>query len=579
MVNYISPKDSWSRRQIELPIPADISLITSAYIHEESGMLFLGSNKGEIITFAVDLDNLTAWLLHRCSILNSRAIISFIGAFWSDHIEGILMFVGNRAGSYAIMRLDEQTNSFSELRTSQPPDCRIIGGAYQDPSSGDLFVYGFKGKHFFVRDESNSMEILEEECGGTHRCWAMCPPSPDGGGGFFVWTKASTLGLVHPLPKYRQIVKAGMHGREIKSMVIHGNRIATGAEDTRIAVSRYNSGDSALQLDAFAKVHSSGVHCLEFSECGNFLFSSGGVEELYAWRITDLGTIFESAAPTMQKNPDLRIESFDVCTIHLEENEAAFLVAAVYSDSATRLLVYRPLTKTFLPFLSLPRKTPPVCLTQAKAWLEEDRILLFTGATNGFVSAWDLTERCGAGFSAQNGALYAKNWDVIRDAASIGEHGGAETIPVWATGFHQSSIKNLQIMRDTSRGVGNLIIATAGDDGAVAVGRLCIKKWQCVLGKTTDAHAAAVGALEILQRKDCSDLLFLSFGGDRKIIAWAVAVGGDGKPEFRKVQQWISSVHDISSASHIVASGDEDVATVAVAGVGLEIWKFSLEHS
>src|SRR5690606_7405532 len=94
--------------------------------------------------------------------------------------------------------------------------------------------------------------------------------------------------------------------------------------------------------------------------------SSGGQEELLAWRVTPLGLIYEAAAPVFNKIPDLRIESFD--TVKVQQSLSAsnlHIVVAAYSDSSVRIFLYNPILKEFRCVYEAPRKDPPVCLTQA----------------------------------------------------------------------------------------------------------------------------------------------------------------------------------------------------------------------
>lgn len=258
---------------------------------------------------------------------------------------------------------------------------RIPSGS-DNSSKGDLLFYGFRGKSFFVWNETRGYEVMSEECGGGHRSWIFHPNKEGEGVGWFVWTQAGRMYALRSRRAKRHLLQMGGHGREIKAIAVSppvaggGYRlIATGAEDTLIRLSilrpqRTEKGKRGMVLKGVAvfKRHTTGIQYLGWSSCGDYLFSSGGVEEFYVWRVRRLdttdnagsgsnktretvGVVCVAACPLQSVVPDLRIMGFDVSTVGVTWTEEgrgkAFLITMVYSDSSIKVWLYDPGTKVF----------------------------------------------------------------------------------------------------------------------------------------------------------------------------------------------------------------------------------------
>ena len=288
---------------------------------------------------------------------------------------------------------------FKTIHSSTPPFGPMIEGAQID-LSGDIILHGFRSKQFVVWNETKQIEIMSVECGGAHRRWSYHSGLREiriGGrvGHSFAWLKASRL-YYHRQYACRssQIIQAGGHGREIKTVAIAPRvqlrqgrpddsvrtLIATGAEDTAIRFSAYaaqEDGDDGRDIDvgdlkhqAIVKDHTTGIQHLQWSRCGRWLFSSGGVEEFFVWRVRHIkgygiGVTREGICPVIDGGEgDLRILSFTVTEISAETEEAAlalkaesgngyededmaWLITMVFSDSTIRVSFPRPLGLCF----------------------------------------------------------------------------------------------------------------------------------------------------------------------------------------------------------------------------------------
>jgi hypothetical protein len=254
----------------------------------------------------------------------------------------------------------------------------MVEGAHFD-ARGELLLYGFRSKHFVLWNESRQREVMSVECGGAHRRWSYFPASGIAGGSF-AYLKASHLHL--HIPPTQQVLQSGTHGREIKSCAIsppllveeelstrRRRLVASGAEDTAIRLSSYklnlrcssrtlentfrNTSKHdvpSLQQHTLVRDHTTGIQHLQWSRCGRWLFSSGGVEEFFVWRVRNLegygvGIVREGVCPRVdEEEPDLRITGFvateighDIQASRRESDEAEFLITMVFSDSTLRV--------------------------------------------------------------------------------------------------------------------------------------------------------------------------------------------------------------------------------------------------
>lgn len=379
-----------------------------------------------------------------------------------------------RNGVFAILEITLNPSSHSQLTTGHSVTLtklhikRILNhgsieGAYHRPPLGpnshsrvlgDLLLYGFSGKRFFVYNDTRSYEVFSHDCAGSHRGWIFHPYCEGEGVGWFAWTQAGRQCALKQVRTLRRLLQMGGHGREIKAVAIslpeaghETELIATGAEDTLIRISmlqpqRTEKGKVLLGFKtlAISKKHTTGIQCLEWSSCGRWLFSSGGVEEFYVWRVRrmnsnsspdisgatsssskgtsiGIGVVHESTCPAQSIVPDLRIPSFAVTTVCVpwtpEGQGNAFLVTMVYSDSSIKIWLYDPNGKTFRMIIAGRYKTS--CLLHVKHFIHRQELiqqigdnyptrmttpsttknksafLLVVAGTDGFVAIWDIT--------------------------------------------------------------------------------------------------------------------------------------------------------------------------------------------
>lgn len=501
-------------KTIVLCPPANFHSVTSFYLDFAKGLLFLGSRSGILSVFDVwsgvdkdvmlnpldswrgwhEKDAITGIYAYPDPTSTSLVVTMPLVAEGEDPRAAFTptlpmpvtapgtsrtsrILTTGRNGIFAILEVTLNPPPHSQFATGHSPfhitltELHIkrilnhgsIEGAYHRPplnhnspsrALGDLLLYGFSGKRFFVYNDTRSYEVFSHDCAGPHRSWVFHPHCEGEGVGWLVWTQAGRQCALRQVRTSRRLLQMGGHGREIKAVAVslpeagyETELIATGAEDTVIRISmlrpqRTEKGRVLLGFKTLAifKKHTTGIQCLEWSSCGRWLFSSGGVEEFYVWRVrmmnpnpspdiaratsgtrkgtsSNIGVVHESTCPAQSIVPDLRITSFAVTTVCVpwtpKGQGNAFLVTMVYSDSSIKIWLYDPNGNLFRMIIAGRYKTS--CLLHVKHFIHrqelnqqignsyptgvatpsttqhESAFLLVVAGTDGFVAIWDIT--------------------------------------------------------------------------------------------------------------------------------------------------------------------------------------------
>jgi WD40 repeat protein len=264
-----------------------------------------------------------------------------------DVSAGYLYSVG-RDGCLAVHLLDYVENTVKLVHNLALPIGPNIEDLYFQGSH--LIVHGFSSKRWVLYDVTLEEEIMGIETGGAHRSWTFQPYlSPDcTSGGTLLWTRTSSLHIYNQKGTDHDVLRSGGHGREIKAVAARPQTnhshvlnnscalIATGAEDTDIRIFQYNQNE--LLCRATLRKHTTGIQHLQWSDNGEYLFSSAGSEEFYIWRIrtldavVDIGVVCEYVYSPESEFSDLRIMSFDVT-----QSGTSYTIAMVFSDSSIKV--------------------------------------------------------------------------------------------------------------------------------------------------------------------------------------------------------------------------------------------------
>lgn len=354
---------------INLPHRFAVTSIAFAPSVKSTSHLFLGGRDGSILVISLDNSDLRPKkVLNLVRLENIHQGESVTAILLENGLNSIFgqqdlrhetrfrwLFSTGRDGNLAVLKFDGvyDTDSVNLSHRNGFNFGPHIEGLYKDLVSNSLYLYGFRGTEFVVYNEKSDQEIVAVDCGGAHRNWSFFPftaTSP----GSFVWTKTSSLHLRLVSTPSHEVLRSGGHGREIKAMAISPKiskycldwpLIATGAEDTDIRLFAHTKEwQPQMKCLKVIKKHVTGIQELQWCPTGQYLFSSGGFQEFFVWKIHSLplvsvGAVCESACPSHNFDTELRITGF---TVRLFSNEAnathfddtlAHLIIMAYSDS------------------------------------------------------------------------------------------------------------------------------------------------------------------------------------------------------------------------------------------------------
>jgi WD40 repeat protein len=351
--------ENYETRRIRVSIPTSFEVtVATAFCHGK--YLALGGKGGGLVVYklGVQTDSLEYMFCdykeRKKNIL--RCILPIDDP--DDPNTGYILS-GGQNGSFFVHRLRQGTDEAAEIRLVHQAHTPFphIEGAYFDATTGDLMLMGGKGISFILWNETTQTEVMVLDCGGARRVLDFMPNFDAPGSGIFAWNYQRALHvLVADSMPCRPPLRIGSHGRELKSVAVgywsDGSSskipyIASVGEDTaiRISVPTDNNNWTPLRCLRVMTHHTTGLQQIQWSADGRFLFSSGGREEFFVWKIRrsvpklGLAVLREGVCPRESFELELRIMSFDV--LRLEANSAAgeerFLVALVYSNSTVKV--------------------------------------------------------------------------------------------------------------------------------------------------------------------------------------------------------------------------------------------------
>lgn len=555
--------DSQVSRDITIPIDFGTgSLITSMEYVTVPGrsFTFLGFRRGTIAIYEnhdSGIQTGEATMMYVIESAHTHETVTCMKWVSSslDSLIGHLISTG-RDGRLIIHQLDLSVKSVQLVsRLTMPIGPNIEGLYFQ---KGHLMIHGFSSKNWVLYDVTAEEEVMGVETGGAHRSWAY-QPSPSSHGGILVWTRASSMHICRQTELSHVVIRSGGHGREVKAVAIsnkcsdrsHSPLIATGAEDTDIKIFEYING--GLICKTTLRKHTTGIQHLQWSHDGRYLFSSGGCEEFYIWRICDLpsnlgvGIVCEHEYVPESEHADLRIMSFDV-----RSRGPVYIIAMVFSDSSTKLYQFSP--KSSVGLIPLARGIYfTSCLTQC-TFLPDQSIL--TVSTDGHAVVWPL--HC-------EGSL-----------------GQASTLS-WKhpTRIHQNASK---AMATYDVDEGTMLIVSGGDDGSLALMTVSNVQDSKTLFASppvlvSRAHASALTSCAIVTYPVLGRTFILTSGTDEWVRLWEVKhlkTSSDVKTmssipniEVIRLGKVKTNVADVSSMA-VLDTSDES-ARVLLCGVGMEV--------
>lgn len=366
-------------------IPLEEGFVVTSVAHWQkssgSDMIFLGARDGRIAWYSISslyMEELRSErtpqaLLLRTRQIHADAVTSIKLHYGRPRISATVCLLSTaRDGTYACFQIGpwdcmEATGTkISQFHQLSLPFGPYIEGQYSGKDR-HICLYGFHGEDFVIYDEITKQELWRVPCGGAHRIWAFCPPN-DSDLATFVFTRASNIHCAMSDATGYQYATTGGHGREIKACAVSGfgscpdstRLIATGGEDTDIRVwSCENTlpiGKQPLLRSLYViKKHNTGVQQLRWSSGGNYLFSCGGREEFFVWKISSLpiiniGVACVAKVPVTGSGSELRIMGFDVVRTNRGERTAKhqinMTITMALSNSSIRVSADSPLPES-----------------------------------------------------------------------------------------------------------------------------------------------------------------------------------------------------------------------------------------
>lgn len=263
-----------------------------------------------------------------------------------------------RDGNYCVHKVNTSfsgdTFYLETVHRSSPAANQNIEGVYFDKTTDDLMLYGFRGMDFVLWNETTQSEVGKFICGGARRQWAFQPSTEKAGDGLFIWHQSGfNCRRIHA--ENSRPLRAGGHGREIKSMEVfnassnQGKAIfATGAEDTTVRVFALIQPPRAENLwGAFKSLrvlskHRTGLQQVGWSKNGHYLFTSGGYEECFAWRIRwiprfGVATLLKGVTPKENPDSECRVTSFDTLEVEERGDQYGYLIVLTFSNSVIKV--------------------------------------------------------------------------------------------------------------------------------------------------------------------------------------------------------------------------------------------------
>ncbi|KAJ5574391.1 uncharacterized protein N7459_008818 [Penicillium hispanicum] len=591
-----------------LTLPVPIFAVSSASFLLNREYVMLGSKQGCLAVYRIGSLGLSPQPLTVKRYVHDRKGTTHIKVLTDTSSAGLeYVLTSGRDETFCVheVRVGGHGDEVS-LETVHQTSSALAGpieGFYHDEITGDLMLYGFRSQAFVLRNESKQADIVSIPSGGARRTWSFHPNTRNDSRALVVWKEKSHLRTLQVPTDLQHTLRAGGHGREIKTAEglnpIPGRQplYATGAEDTIVRIfapSPQNAGPwGSFESVRVLQKHISGVQQVSWSKDGQYLFTSAAYEEFYVWKVGSvpsfgITTVLVATGPKDDPKSELRITSFDVVDVEEHDSSRAFLLCLVLSNSTIRILHFSPADDYKITLLARG-KYMTNCLTQAHFTVKDASINLTTAATDGYVTVWDLTSTLENFYSINSSILKVRS-----PLKGLNISPGAITYENRYQ-IHSNSIKGMELvsLSDTAT-----VILASGDDNSFSVS----------LVKTTptntnpyvatisipDAHAASVTALKVLRHQKSQPLAsavnkvtVATSGNDHRLKIWSITVepsqpDTDGLNVELLLDRY-SSVADISSLvlmkdqpEDSSASCNKTEAKLVICGVGMELLEVDL---
>ncbi|CDS06389.1 hypothetical protein LRAMOSA08917 [Lichtheimia ramosa] len=469
---------------------------------------------------------------------------------------------------------------------------RVTKGWLEDAIwvDNELLLLGFYRKRFFVYNESKSYEMISVACGGAHRRWQFKTLDAKLNLATFAFIRKEKLyayfrdGSAINDGFDESVLQENFHGRDVRALqfldtLVEDQRIsshpvlfATGGEDTILRINQYFSRPQPSHVTlASIRRHKSVIKSIVVSKgVDNLIFTSGGNQELWCWKLellfpsddlentpVDVNCLEWASCPTVSEVIETRI--MDITVHAIDAARGLHLVGAGYSDSTIRVWLFNEVTRRFSLIADGSWHTR--CILQTDHLVipgsngKRDRILFFTTATDGRIAIWDISDRLHEAIED----VEALEEDPMSTATKFTE-------PVYFYRAHQSGVNGLAVaLQDDT-----IIIFTGGEDNAIAAARLMIND----AGNITPmeepfiipgAHASSVTAVALIRNNTTA----LSISTDQRLNMWSLEMKDN-----LQVRMIDAAFVDVPDPSSMNVSEYQSRTHAAIAGIGLESFVF-----
>ncbi|KAI7855064.1 WD40-repeat-containing domain protein [Circinella umbellata] len=460
----------------------------------------------------------------------------------------------------------------------------------------ELLLLGFYRKRFFVYNETKTFELVSIACGGAHRRWQFKATDTKLNLATFTFVRKEQLYAYFRNESSTHggfnstVIQDNFHGRDVRAIRYLNSTItndpsfplvfASAGEDTVLKFHQYiPSFNTKFATLSSVRKHKSVIKSIDTSRgIDTLLFTSGAREELWCWKLEvtmpthmkegdllDLNCLEWAVCPTVSQVIETRI--MDITVYAIDPSRGLHLVGAGYSDSTVRIWLFNEKSRQFS--LVADGSWHRRCLLQMDHVVipneqGNDRILFFTGATDGRVAIWDISQQLHACIQDVDG-LEA---DPTLTAAKFDE-------PLYHYQPHQSGVNCLQVAYNHDDK--SLIIVTGGEDNALVAAKFNITSLEesdiVPCGKPysiLDAHASSVTGTCFINNNKA----VLSTSTDQRLNIWKI-----NEDEGIRLDWIHGSFVDVPDASTMDTIEYGGVTHAAIAGIGFESFKIPLNNS
>jgi WD40 repeat protein len=626
-------------RKIKLP---EHYIVTAAAFCRSA--LILGSRTGSLTVYTADPETEDFVPATSRKVCKTKDAITCIVAIPGNPSSFLATC---RDGKYRIFTLSAGSTITLQHEISPPVNTleaaffTIPDFSHETPSNGSLntaantlksqlILHGFRGPNFLSYNDSTRSVITSIHCGGANRAFATVSCLHDPSQTRFVFSKAGTLRVVSQGAEGERVLRAGGHGREVKSLASSHSYsstaapgsdqqqpprdilVATAAEDTSIRIWRHHpyspnplhpNKQQPPQMECLSIIegHSSGIQTLRFftpnrrsnppnSQATNtnpnpndptYLLSSAGSEELFIHRLSHIASASYDALAVVReavwddKTPDkdLRIVDFDVAgwDCGAGDTEGEMLITMVLSDSSVRSYVYSPPSPPSSSSSGSGGGRDPAAAATATTGgrfklLASGR---YTGACPTQVRHLRVDDDDGEQGEVHVLTAFTDGHVAVWETGRQQEQGGGagEFSLALVVKLHQSSIKSLDLSSASSEG---WFVATDGDDNALGFLQLAWdaeKEGYAVLGRHRVSDGHAAAVTGLcIVNENPGATEVATVSNDQRVKLWRAERSDSAGLRVALLDSRYSSVADAGDLE-LIAPGK-----LMVGGVGMEVW-------